>query len=85
MQPTPCRLPREPRPVPHPATFPDRRRSTMTENGTGPEGHAPIAPDRKPWLHPAVEDLPHLTRLTLATGPGIPGECEIGGGGSTCF
>lgn len=40
---------------------------------------------RKPWLAPRVDDLPRLTELTLQTGGAIPGECEIGGGGSTCF
>jgi hypothetical protein len=38
---------------------------------------------RRPWQIPAVTDLPRLTALTLATGPGIPGGGGPGGGGST--
>ena len=38
---------------------------------------------RRPWQSPAVTDLPRLTELTLATGPGIPGGGGPGGGGST--
>lgn len=48
-----------------------------------PAATAPAA--RMPWLAPRVDDLPRLTELTLQTGGAIPGECEIGGGGSTCF
>jgi hypothetical protein len=41
---------------------------------------------RQPWVAPRVQDLPRLSELTLLTGPGIPGEGEIGGGsGSTVF
>jgi hypothetical protein len=45
------------------------------------------ARQRRPWAAPHVEDLPHLTRLTLQTGAGdeIPGNCGTGGSGSTCF
>jgi hypothetical protein len=38
---------------------------------------------RRPWVAPAVADLPRLTELTLATGPAIPGGGGPGGGGST--
>ena len=38
---------------------------------------------RRPWEAPRVNDLPRLTELTLATGPGIPGNGGTGGGGST--
>jgi hypothetical protein len=44
-------------------------------------GTAPRA--RRPWVAPVVADLPRLTELTLATGPGIPGGGSPGGGGST--
>lgn len=40
---------------------------------------------RQPWQAPEVSDLPRLTELTLQTGGAIPGECETGGSGSTCF
>jgi hypothetical protein len=41
---------------------------------------------RRPWQTPRVEELPRLTELTLETsGAAIPGDCDIGGGGSTCF
>ena len=44
---------------------------------------ADSTPDtRRPWVAPRVDELPRLTELTLATGPGIPGG---GGGGSTVF
>jgi hypothetical protein len=56
----------------------------MNENVPGTESH-PKAPTRRPWIAPRVDELPRLTELTLQTGAGIPGECEIGGGGSTCF
>jgi hypothetical protein len=55
----------------------------MHENVPGTELRPAAA--RRPWLAPRVDELPRLTELTLATGPGIPGQCEIGGGGSTCF
>lgn len=40
---------------------------------------------RRPWLAPRVDELPRLTELTLATGGGVPGDCDLVGGGSTCF
>jgi hypothetical protein len=46
---------------------------------------SPTVPPRRPWVAPRVEELPRLTELTLQTAGGIPGECEPGGGGSTCF
>jgi hypothetical protein len=39
---------------------------------------------RRTWTAPRVEDLPHLTELTLVTGPPVPGGVDIGGG-STIF
>lgn len=48
--------------------------------------HAAAAPaPRQSWTAPLVQDLPRLTELTLQTGESIPGECNIGGSGSTCF
>jgi hypothetical protein len=46
---------------------------------------SPSARTRRPWTAPRVEDLPHLTKLTLQTGDEIPGNCGTGGSGSTCF
>jgi len=40
----------------------------------------PAPPSREPWDPPAVTALPRLTELTLATGGGIPGDGDIGGG-----
>ncbi|HSU12785.1 hypothetical protein [Longimicrobium sp.] len=53
--------------------------------GTRPSSAARAAPPaaRRPWIAPAVADLPRLTELTLATGPAIPGGGGPGGGGST--
>jgi hypothetical protein len=53
--------------------------------GVRPSSAAPAAPPhaRRPWVAPAVADLPRLTELTLATGPAIPGGGGPGGGGST--
>ena len=46
-----------------------------------PYNSAPLAPpSREPWETPAVTRLPRLTELTLATGGGIPGNGDIGGG-----
>jgi hypothetical protein len=41
---------------------------------------APAQAPRAPWEAPAVTRLPRLTELTLATGGGIPGNGDIGGG-----
>lgn len=38
---------------------------------------------KRPWIAPTVQDLPRLTELTLVTGAGVPGDGDIGGGGST--
>jgi hypothetical protein len=38
------------------------------------------ATERLPWEAPSVSRLPRLTELTLATGGGIPGGGDIGGG-----
>src|SRR4051812_42220941 len=36
--------------------------------------------NRQPWETPVLQPLPRLTELTLATGGGIPGGGDIGGG-----
>jgi hypothetical protein len=36
--------------------------------------------ERLPWESPSIARLPRLTELTLATGGGIPGGGDIGGG-----
>jgi hypothetical protein len=59
----------------------------------GPDALAPLAvPEvrstaeddtaehRAAWQHPSLTRLPRLTELTLATGGGIPGDGDIGGG-----
>jgi len=40
---------------------------------------------RKPWVAPAVTELPKLTDLTLDSGDPIGGGGGTGGGGSTVF
>jgi hypothetical protein len=50
---------------------------------TSPRSPSNVANGRRPWESPRVTDLPRLTELTLATGPGIPGGGGPGGGGST--
>jgi hypothetical protein len=45
---------------------------------------APAGPLKRPWVTPAVRELPKLTDLTLQT-DGIPGGGGTGGGGSTVF
>lgn len=45
-----------------------------------PTNSAPMPAAREPWEAPAVTRLPRLTELTLATGGGIPGGGDIGGG-----
>jgi hypothetical protein len=40
----------------------------------------PAAAPRAAWERPSVTTLPRLTELTLATGGGIPGDGDIGGG-----
>lgn len=53
--------------------------------------HRPSPPDvhhaarRRPWVRPALEELPPLTSLTLQSGGPIPGDGDTGGGGSTVF
>ena len=42
-------------------------------------------PQRKPWVAPAVRELPKLTDLTLMTGSAIGGTGNSGGGGSAVF
>lgn len=41
--------------------------------------------ERRPWVAPAVTELPKLTDLTLASGDPIGGGGGTGGGGSTVF
>lgn len=48
---------------------------------TQPTGPAVSSP--KPWVTPAVQEMPRLTELTLQTS--IPGGGGTGGGGSTVF
>jgi hypothetical protein len=55
----------------------------MAANAFDSKRNSSPAPARRPWVRPAVTDLPRLTELTLATGPGIPGSGGTGGGGST--
>lgn len=57
----------------------------MSQKGTHRLPQPSAAAPRRPWVAPRVEDLPRLTELTLVSGGGIPGECENGGSGSTCF
>jgi hypothetical protein len=40
----------------------------------------PATIERLPWESPSIARLPRLTELTLATGGGIPGGGDIGGG-----
>jgi hypothetical protein len=47
---------------------------------TTPRRAATAASARQPWETPEVTRLPRLTELTLATGGGIPGGGDIGGG-----
>jgi hypothetical protein len=50
--------------------------NTTSSNST----NLPAPASREPWEAPAVTRLPRLTELTLATGGGIPGGGDIGGG-----
>lgn len=43
----------------------------------------PQATARRAWDTPQVVDLPRLIKLTLQTGPSIPGGGGTGGSGST--
>lgn len=49
----------------------------------GIDRRSPQPAPRRAWVAPRVEDLPRLTELTLQSGPGVPGDCGVGG--STCF
>ena len=40
----------------------------------------PAVSARLPWESPSIDRLPRLTELTLATGGGVPGDGDIGGG-----
>jgi hypothetical protein len=44
-----------------------------------------LSHERRPWISPAVTDLPRLSELTLQTGGAIDGGIGTGGGGSTVF
>jgi len=51
----------------------------MNMNASNSAG-LPAPASREPWAPPTLTPLPRLTELTLATGGGIPGEGDIGGG-----
>ncbi len=56
----------------------------MDQSERPTSAHSQGAPmDRRPWVAPAIRELPRLTDLTLQTGSGIPGGGGTGGGGST--
>ncbi|HEX6747805.1 MAG TPA: hypothetical protein VF092_10980 [Longimicrobium sp.] len=55
----------------------------MAAPALDPTRQAPRTVQRRRWEAPSVTDLPRLSELTLATGPGIPGGGGTGGGGST--
>ena len=58
-------------------------RAPMSDNTPKSEVERPEAASvRKPWVAPALTQLPPLTELTLQTGGGIGGG---GSGGSTVF
>lgn len=66
----------------------------MTDHANRADGHAdghvrepavPGMPARRPWVHPTLVQLPHLSSLTLASGDPISGGGGTGGGGSTVF
>lgn len=50
-----------------------------------PHRSAECSPERRPWVPPAVTELPKLTDLTLASDDPIGGGGGTGGGGSTVF
>jgi hypothetical protein len=54
---------------------------TALATGDGPNNKEDTT--RRPWVAPAIRELPKLTDLTLQTGGGIPGGGGTGGGGST--
>jgi len=65
--------------------MPDERQSSPRDAAEGPEAEAvDLQADtpRRPWIEPAVRELPHLTDLTLVTGDPIGGGFS---GGSTVF
>jgi hypothetical protein len=57
----------------------------MTDKGGAPAPEQASSPGRRPWVVPAVHELPRLTELTLQSGGAIKGRCGTGGSGSTCF
>jgi hypothetical protein len=58
----------------------------MTEMPYHPAGdQAASHSERRPWVSPAVTELPKLTELTLQSGDPIGGGGDTGGGGSTVF
>jgi len=40
---------------------------------------------RRPWVGPTLQELPHLSSLTLQSGDPIGGGGDTGNGGSTVF
>jgi hypothetical protein len=40
---------------------------------------------RRPWARPTLQELPHLSSLTLQSGDPIGGGGDTGNGGSTVF
>jgi hypothetical protein len=61
-----------------------RNHMGLHEPPAEPSGVDPVPP-RRPWVTPAVTELPRLTELTLDTGSPIDGGGDTGGGGSTVF
>ena len=57
----------------------------MIEKGGARAPEQASSPGRRPWIVPAVQELPRLTELTLQSGGAIKGKCRTSGGGSTCF
>jgi len=54
------------------------------QHPTRDDPHGPAqAGARRAWDRPQVVDLPRLIKLTLQTGPSIPGGGGTGGSGST--
>ena len=67
--------------MPDPRPSPRQELPEASDRSNGPTAE----PMRRPWVEPAVEELPRLTDLTLQTGGPIPGGGNTGGGGSTVF
>lgn len=67
--------------MPDPRRSPRQHLPEASDRSNGPAAQRP----RRPWVEPAVEELPSLTDLTLQTGGPIPGGGNTGGNGSTVF